>query len=149
MPLIFCGLVLFLTSGSPAAAADLLSVGRSQAEIVAAPHNARAPVVLVAPRHYPLLVVTPGDPCEVEDFRGRRGWLPRAALAEQPAVVVAVPLANLRGGPGLKHPVLFQAREGVAFRVLQRSGDWLRVRHGGGLEGWLFRGLAWGRTDGP
>ncbi len=55
----------------------------------------------------------------------------------QELVSVRAPTANLRAGPGTDSEVRWQLRQGYPLLVLQRQGDWLRVRDFEGDEGWI------------
>ncbi|TSE26727.1 hypothetical protein Tsedi_00435 [Tepidimonas sediminis] len=57
--------------------------------------------------------------------------------AAQELVSVRGAVANLRAGPGTASEVLWQLRAGYPLQVLQRDGDWLRVRDFEGDEGWI------------
>ncbi|MBI3457011.1 MAG: SH3 domain-containing protein [Candidatus Rokubacteria bacterium] len=93
----------------------------------------------------PLKVVTrSGRWLKVVDFEGYAGWIYAPLTDNQPAVIVTKGLVNVRSGPGTQHPVAFTARRGVAFRVLKEAGDWLKVEHADGDQGWIYRPLVWG-----
>jgi SH3-like domain-containing protein len=38
---------------------------------------------------------------------------------------------------------VFQAEKGVPFKVLQRKGKWLQIRHADGDKGWIHQKLVW------
>jgi N-acetylmuramoyl-L-alanine amidase len=44
---------------------------------------------------------------------------------------------NVRGGPGTSHGVLSQVSRGQRLGVLERTGDWYKVRLDGGVIGWV------------
>ena len=56
-------------------------------------------------------------------------------------VRVTVDLANLRGGPGMRHAVVGQTRRGDTLQLLERRNQWLHVRLGK-LDAWLHVTLA-------
>lgn len=67
-------------------------------------------------------------------------WLLAAATlgaAGQELVRVRAAVANLRASPALDGQVLWQLRNGYPLQVLQREGEWLRVRDFEGDEGWI------------
>jgi N-acetylmuramoyl-L-alanine amidase len=43
---------------------------------------------------------------------------------------------NLRAGPGKAHPVLRPMEQGDWVAVMARAGDWVKVEHESGAEGW-------------
>lgn len=81
----------------------------------------------------------------IRDFEGDEGWIFHRLLAKIPAVIVKVPLANVRQGPGAKTAILFQAEKGVSFKRLGKHGAWLKVRHADGDIGWIHHSLVWGQ----
>ncbi|MBI2879492.1 MAG: SH3 domain-containing protein [Candidatus Rokubacteria bacterium] len=97
--------------------------------------------------NYPLKVVgRRGDWLKTVDFEGYEGWLHAPLTDRQPAVVVKREWANIRSGPGTNHPVAFTAERGVAFLLLGTRGNWLKVEHADGDDGWIHKSLVWG-TD--
>lgn len=115
------------------------------ADLRSSPSFTGSVVLLQVPRHYPLIVQAEnGDFLRVSDFLGREGWIAKSLLGEQEGVVVNARVANVRSGPGEDHAVLFKARQGVTFRVLEVGSDWLRVKHESGKQGWIYKSLVWG-----
>lgn len=54
---------------------------------------------------------------------------------------------NLRGGPGLEHPVVDTLAQGEVLEAIERRGQWLKLdRHG--IQGWVFASLV-SEPDGP
>src|SRR5256885_6663678 len=74
--------------------------------------------------------------------------LPDASVGGDTAAVVTAALAPLLGQPTLRSPRVSECLHGEALAVLERRGDWLRVRAGDGYHGWLHAGyLALGPAD--
>lgn len=95
--------------------------------------------------NYPLRVVGKrGRWLKTLDFEGYEGWIYAPLTDTQPTVVVRVERANVRSAPGRDSALLSTEFMGVAFRVLSRRGDWLRVEHADGFRGWIYRALVWG-----
>lgn len=65
--------------------------------------------------------------------------LAACALGAQAQELVSVrsPVVNLRATPSTEGEVLWQLRRGYPLQVLQRQGDWIRVRDFEGDEGWV------------
>lgn len=61
----------------------------------------------------------------------------RGAFAAGPTAIVVQEEAAVREGPRTEASVRARALEGERVEVLDRDGDWARVRLGGGREGWL------------
>lgn len=81
---------------------------------------------------------------EVEDFRGERGWIYAPLTDGSASVVVTSRLANVRSGPSQDQAVMFTAERGVHLLVVDEKGQWLRVRHEDGDQGWIHASLVWG-----
>lgn len=97
--------------------------------------------------NYPLRVVgRKGEWLKAVDFEGYEGWIYAPLTDREPAVVVQKEWVNVRSGPGTNHPVVFTAERGVAFRVLDSRGNWLRVEHADGDQGWIHDSLVWGAS---
>ena len=61
------------------------------------------------------------------------------ALAER--LAVAVPIANIRSGPGTKHSVLWQVEKYHPLNIIKKSGGWYYFRDFEGDEGWIHKSL--------
>jgi len=57
------------------------------------------------------------------------------------SVIVSVPAANLRVAPSLRAPVLLSVVRDTRLTVRAARGDWLGVRMGTGLAGWIKSAL--------
>src|SRR5256714_2000169 len=66
--------------------------------------------------------------------------LPDASVGHDDAAVVTAAIAPLLGQPTLRAPRASECLHGEALAVLERRGDWLRVRAGDGYHGWLHAG---------
>jgi SH3-like domain-containing protein len=100
-----------------------------------------------APMNYPYRVMErKGKWLKVQDFSGYEDWIYGPLTDEKPAVVVKVKQANVRKGSSTNDEIVFTADMGVPFLVLDKKGDWLKVRHEDGDEGWIFQKLVWGSS---
>jgi tetratricopeptide (TPR) repeat protein len=61
----------------------------------------------------------------------------RARDRRLPFAILAAPSSPVREGPSLALRSAFELHEGTRVRILSRSGDFVRVRLEGGLEGWI------------
>lgn len=67
--------------------------------------------------------------------------LPGLVSAQAPQLVVDDPndsTLNLRAGPGTGHPVILRMPNGTVATLLDQQGDWARIRHESGQEGWAY-----------
>jgi SH3 domain protein len=62
-----------------------------------------------------------------------------SASAERTWVGCKVPL-NLRSGPGNQFRILRQVKGGDSVHLLERGGNWTKIRTAGGEEGWIAAG---------
>jgi SH3-like domain-containing protein len=102
------------------------------------------------PRNYPYQVITrKGRWLKVKDFEGYEDWIYGPLTDRAPAAVIKVKLANVRSGPGTQNPVVFTADKGVPFQVLEKKGNWIKVRANDQDEGWIHKTLLWGFFKDP
>jgi len=74
--------------------------------------------------------------------------LPAAAVRDEPGAVVTAALAPLVDAPAISAGRASDALHGEALAVLERRGDWLRVRTTDGYHAWAHAGyLATGPVD--
>ena len=51
----------------------------------------------------------------------------------------------MRSGPGTRYPIIAKAYKGVVLRTIASVKGWgVKVRHEGGVTGWVARRLVWG-----
>ena len=95
-------------------------------------------------QYHPLEVVKKSDQwIQFRDFEGDVGWVHGSLVADIPAVITRSEKCNVRSGPGTKYSILLTVEIGIPFRVLDRKGKWLQVRHADGDQGWIHRSLVW------
>ena len=137
---------LVLATANTVAAAAMVMV-KEKANIRKGP-GLKFKVLWTAYKYYPLEVIGKrGRWLKVRDFEGDIGWVARSIVAESPAVVVKVKMANIRAKSSTKSSVSIQAKRGVAFKLLRRKGKWLQVEHEDGEKGWIFYTLVWGKQQ--
>lgn len=101
-------------------------------------------ILWTAEKYYPVETVSKsGKWYRIRDFEGDIGWIYASLLKETPAVIVKSTLVNVRQGPGTTFKVVFQAEKGVSFKLLQKKGKWLKVKHADGDVGWIHKSLVW------
>lgn len=81
----------------------------------------------------------------IKDYEGSIGWISKGLLAEIDTVITKPreERVNIRSGPGTDHDVIFKAIKGVPFKVLERKGNWIHLKHADGDEGWIHKILVW------
>ena len=66
-------------------------------------------------------------------------------LLQHPGQLVTVPLADVRAAPDLKSDLVFEAYKHVILEVAAPpAGDWVKVRHRDGQEGFIRVAHVWG-----
>lgn len=69
---------------------------------------------------------------------------PAVAQPPQPPSLrslVVIKKANLRAGASTKSRIIGTLTKGVTLEILDRSGDWFRIKSASGLTGWIFKTL--------
>ena len=142
----FFGLVswiLFLFSALPVAAAEYVSVSKDGVNMRSAP-STDSEILWEVFRGFPLKVLARQDKwVQVIDFEGDKGWIYSPLLSEQKTHIVKVDTANMRSGPGTNYEVVAKVKYGVVFRPVSNDGEWTKVVHDDGTEGWMYNNLMW------
>jgi len=136
-------LVLCLLIFTGAASAKRLAVSVKMANIRSGP-GTNHDILWSVGMYYPFDVLKKsGRWYKIRDFEGDEGWMHGSLLRQLPAVIVKVPLANVREKPGINFRISFQAEKGVSFKRLRQQGKWLKVQHADGEVGWIHKSLLW------
>jgi len=134
---------------SAAAAENVLSVAAERANVRSGPGPGYE-VVWEAARYYPLEILDrSGNWLMISDFENEEGWIYRPLLSGVPTVVVTSQKANVREGPGLENDVLWVLDREFSLKLLEVSGDWLRVSDGKEVSGWIHKSVTWGFSEAP
>lgn len=95
-------------------------------------------------KYHPLEVLQKsGDWYYFRDFEGDKGWIFKKLVDHTASVIVVKDKCNVRSGPGIDHDIVFTVEKGVPFKVIERKGEWLHIRHADGDEGWIHQMLVW------
>ena len=129
----------------PALGAEYKALGERPAVLYDAP-SSRADRLFVASPLYPFEVLVKLDQwTKVRDANGEVAWVENAALGARSTVLVTVPLADVRVAPDVKSDLVFEAYKQVILEVVAPpAGDWLKVRHRDGQEGFIRVAHVWG-----
>lgn len=134
---------LLLTCGL-AQASTMVSVTIDKTDMHSGPGD-KYPVVWTLGAGFPLNAIEEqGDWYRVEDFEGASGWVRKKLVGKDQHVIVKGEKANIRSGPSDRYKLIGTAKRGVVFQTLKTKGDWIKVKHGKGLTGWVNRSLLWG-----
>lgn len=64
-------------------------------------------------------------------------WYPQSASAAGENVVIAANVVNIRSGPGTNYWIVTKVGLNEKFPVLDKSGDWYKIRLANGGSGWI------------
>lgn len=93
---------------------------------------------------YPLKVVDrKGKWLQVKDFEDDTGWIYAPLANEKDTAIIEVDKANIRVGPGTNYERTATALYGVVFTIDEKDGDWVKISHSDGTEGWIHEDLIW------
>lgn len=135
----------FLMMSTSIAQGGMVAVSTDLGEIRETPKINKYNLLLQAPRHYPLRVLSSKDDfLQVRDFRGQTGWVQKSLVDNSRSAVVKIKRGNLREGPGKSYPLALRAERGVCFKVVKVEGSWVHLVHSSGQKGWMHRSLLWG-----
>ena len=135
--------ILFLSCANLACAGERLTVSVPKANIRSGP-GTKYDIIWQVYEYYPLRVIKKtGSWYRFFDFEGDKGWIYRSLVRKIPSVITIKEKCNIRSGPGTKYRVLFTTEKGVAFKVINRKGSWIHVRHSDGDKGWIYKSLVW------
>jgi SH3-like domain-containing protein len=135
--------ILFLSCTNLACAGERLTVSVPKANIRSGP-GTKYDIIWQVYKYYPLRVIKKtGSWYRFFDFEGDKGWIYRSLVRKIPSVITIKEKCNIRSGPGTKYRVLFTTEKGVAFKVINRKGSWIHVRHSDGDKGWIYKSLVW------
>ena len=129
----------------PAAGAEYRALGDRPAILYDAP-SARADRLFVASRLYPFEVLVKLEQwTKVRDANGEVAWVENAALGTRATVLVTVPLADVRAAPSAESNLVFEAYKHVILEIVEPpAGEWLKVRHRDGQQGFIRVAHVWG-----
>jgi len=137
-------LVLFLSGN---AFAQKLTVNADVANIRSGP-GTNYEVLWQVEKYTPLQILDTdksGTWYYIKDYEGSIGWISKNLMSKIDAVITKPrdERCNIRSGPGTNHDVIFKAIKGVPFKVLERKGNWIHIKHADGDEGWIHKNLVW------
>ena len=128
---------------SLASAAERYAVMGKIANIRSGP-GTKYEILCQAEKYYPINIIKKsGNWYQVEDFEGDVGWIHKSLIRKISSVITIKSKCNIRSGPGMKYKIVFISKKGVPFKVLKKKGNWIRVQHSEGHEGWIHKSLVW------
>lgn len=94
---------------------------------------------------YPLKVVEKkGDWIKISDFENDTGWIYKTLVGPGNTVIVNTQKAiNMRSEPSTSSAIVANIERGVVLTKVSSKGDWVKVKHTKGTEGWVHKTLLW------
>ncbi len=127
-----------------AQAAEFVSVKSDNVNVRTGP-NTNKPIYMELFRGYPLKVLSrKGDWLQISDYEKDNGWI-HSSLVEQNSTVIvnAKNKVNLRSKPSTKSSIVASIERGVVLTKITSQGKWVKVKHSGGTQGWIYGPLTW------
>ena len=124
-------------------AAEYVSIKKDGVNIRSGP-STKDEILWEVFKDFPLKVIEKkGKWTHTVDFEGDKGWVFSTLLSAKKTVIVKVKTANMRFGPGTNYEILATVKYGVVFRLGKVDGEWIKVGHDDGTNGWIHKDLLW------
>lgn len=123
---------------------ETVSVLKDGANVRTGP-DAKDPVAMELFMGYPLKVVEKkGEWLKVSDFENDSGWINNKMVGPGNTVIVSAknPI-NMRSEPKESGTIVANIEHGVVLTKISAKGDWVKVKHSKGTEGWISKKLLW------
>lgn len=136
---------LFLCVVSVAHAAEYASIKKDGVNVRSGPSTSNE-VRWEVFKGFPMEILKrDGEWANCRDYEGDSGWIHKDLLSKNKTVIVKKKKVNLRNVPntGNNSKIIAIVKYGVVFDVLDKRGDWLRVKHADGTKGWIYNTLIW------
>lgn len=132
-----------LTLHTAAAWAEMLSISRENAKMLAGP-NGKAKVLWTLGKGFPVKVLKrSGNWIQVKDFENSSGWIHKTAASKQGHMIVKKRKINIRNTPSQRGKIVAKAGYGVVFKTLEKKKGWVKVKQDG-VTGWVSDDMLWG-----
>jgi SH3-like domain-containing protein len=140
--LLACSALVLLTTTS--VYAETVSVLKDGANVRTGPTTTDQ-VAMELFQGYPLKVVEKkGDWIKVSDYENDTGWINKSLVGPGNTVIVnAKTTINMRSEPKTSGAIVANIERGVVLTKISTQGDWVKVKHAKGTEGWISKTLLW------
>lgn len=132
-------------AATAAGAADFRSTADAPTVLYDAP-SVKARPLFVYGRDVPMEVLVSVEGwTKVRDAGGSIGWVAGKGLTDKRALMVRVPVVDVRGNPDEAAPVVFRAEQNVLLELAESASSptatanpgWVKVRHRDGQTGYV------------
>ncbi len=140
--LLTCGAIVLFSAST--LNAETVSVLKDGANVRTGPSTTDQ-VAMELFQGYPLKVVEKkGDWLKVSDFENDTGWISKTLVGPGNTVIVnAQKTINMRAEPATNAAIVANIERGVVLTKISAKGDWVKVKHAKGTEGWISKSLLW------
>jgi len=137
-----CGAIVLLSAST--LNAETVSVLKDGANVRTGP-STNDQIAMELFQGYPLMVVEKkGDWIKVSDFENDTGWINKTMVGAGNTVIVnAQKTINMRAEPATSAAIVANIERGVVLTKISTKGDWVKVKHAKGTEGWISKTLLW------
>lgn len=137
-----CGAIVLLSAST--LNAETVSVLKDGANVRTGP-STNDQIAMELFQGYPLMVVEKkGDWIKVSDFENDTGWINKTMVGAGNTVIVnAQKTINMRAEPATNAAIVANIERGVVLTKISTKGDWVKVKHTKGTEGWINKTLLW------
>lgn len=138
-----CMILISVFVWSGISLAERLSVKVPIANVRSSP-GAKNDILWKVEKDHPLNIIKKsGSWYRFRDFEGDMGWIHKSLLSKAASVITIKKNCNVRSGPGTNFDKVFTVDKGIPFKVIKRKGNWIKIRHADGDNGWIHKTLVW------
>ncbi len=140
--LLTCSALLLLSTST--VHAETVSIMKDGANVRTGP-STNDQIAMELFQGYPLKVVEKkGDWLKISDFENDSGWIHKMLVEPGKTVIInSQNTINMRSEPSTSGAIVANIERGVVLTKISSKGDWTKVRHSKGTEGWIHKTLLW------
>lgn len=124
-------------------AAERMAVKASIANMRSGPGTKYKQLWQVEKYHPVIVIEKKGNWYKIRDFEKDMAWIHKSLLSDIPCVITIRDKCNVRSKAGKDGRILFTVERGVPFKVLDKKGNWIKIKHADNDVGWIYKTLVW------
>ncbi len=136
-------IILFILSSTYAIANERRCINKAIANVRSGPGTDYSIKWKVEKYHPIIILKKQGDWYQFEDFEKDQAWIHESLTGTDESVITIKDDCNVRSGAGTDNKIVFKVVRGVPFKVLGKKGNWYKVKHADGDQGWIHKTLVW------